>query len=42
MATYAGAHHSMCKLTPLHDLQVEAGGRMELVGDWKRARRFSG
>jgi sarcosine oxidase subunit alpha len=41
MATYAGAHHSMCKLTPLHDLQVEAGGRMELVGDWKRARRFS-
>jgi len=41
MATYAGAHHAMIKCTPLHDIQVAAGGRMERVGDWQRARRFS-
>jgi len=41
MATYAGANHAMVKHTPLHELQRAAGGRMEIVGDWKRARRFS-
>jgi sarcosine oxidase, subunit alpha len=41
MATYAGAGHAMVKRTPLHELQAAAGGRMETVGDWKRARRFS-
>jgi sarcosine oxidase subunit alpha len=41
MATYAGANHAMVKRTPLHELQVADGGRMETVGDWKRARRFS-
>ncbi len=41
MATYAGAGHAMVKRTPLHELQVASGGRMETVGDWKRARRFS-
>jgi len=41
MATYAGANHAMVKRTPLHDLQTADGGRMETVGDWKRARRFS-
>jgi sarcosine oxidase subunit alpha len=41
MATYAGASHAMVKHTPLHELQKAAGGRMETVGDWKRARRFS-
>jgi sarcosine oxidase subunit alpha len=41
VATYAGAGHAMVKRTPLHDLQKAEGGRMEIVGDWKRARRFS-
>jgi sarcosine oxidase subunit alpha len=41
MATYAGANHVMVKRTPLHELQEADGGRMEIVGDWKRARRFS-
>jgi sarcosine oxidase subunit alpha len=41
MATYAGAGHALVKHTPLHELQKAAGGRMETVGDWKRARRFS-
>jgi sarcosine oxidase subunit alpha len=41
LATYAGAQHDMAKRTPLHDLQVAAGGRMERVGVWLRARRFS-
>ena len=41
MATYAGSAHAMTKRTPLHDLQVAEGGRMETVGDWRRARRFS-
>jgi sarcosine oxidase subunit alpha len=41
MATYAGANHAMVKHTPLHALQKADGGRMETVGDWKRARRFS-
>ena len=42
LATYAGANHSICKRTPLHDLQIAEDGRMETVGDWRRARRFSG
>ena len=41
MATYAGSAHAMVKRTPLHALQEADGGRMETVGDWKRARRFS-
>ncbi len=41
LATYAGAGHGMSKLTPLHALQVAAGGCMEKVGVWIRARRFS-
>ena len=41
MAAYAGAGHGLVKRTPLHDLQEADGGRMETVGDWKRARRFS-
>ncbi len=41
LATYAGAGHGMSKCTPVHALQVAAGGRMEKVGVWSRARRFS-
>lgn len=41
LATYAGRKIDMCKRTPLHTLQVEAGGRMERIGVWKRARYFS-
>ena len=41
LATYAGSQHDMSKRTPLHDLQVAAGGRMERIGVWQRARRFS-
>jgi sarcosine oxidase subunit alpha len=41
LATYAGAQHDMSKRTPLHDLQVACGGRMERVGVWTRARRFT-
>jgi len=41
MATYAGSSHVMSKLTPLHAGQVTAGGRMERIGVWMRARRFS-
>jgi sarcosine oxidase, subunit alpha len=41
LATYAGSQHDMCKRTPVHGLQVQDGGRMERVGVWKRARRFS-
>jgi sarcosine oxidase subunit alpha len=40
LATYAGAGHGMSKRTPVHTLQVAAGGRMEKVGVWSRARRF--
>lgn len=40
MATYAGAGHHLNKRTPVHDLQVAAGGKMEVVGAWLRARRF--
>ncbi len=41
LATYAGTQHDMCKRTSLHDSQVAAGGRMERIGVWTRARRFS-
>jgi sarcosine oxidase subunit alpha len=41
LATYAGTQHDMCKHTPIHALQVADGGRMERVGVWTRARRFS-
>lgn len=41
LATYAGSGHGMSKRTPVHGLQVAAGGRMEKVGSWIRARRFS-
>jgi sarcosine oxidase subunit alpha len=41
LAAYAGASHAIFKRTPLHTLQKADGGRMETVGDWKRARRFS-
>ncbi|HDI59071.1 MAG TPA: FAD-dependent oxidoreductase [Desulfobacteraceae bacterium] len=41
LATYAGARLDMSKRTPIHDLQVAAGGRMERLGVWHRARRFS-
>ncbi len=41
IATYAGAHHDMCKRTPMHEAQKAAGGIMRRVGVWKRARYFS-
>ncbi|MGD8765951.1 MAG: FAD-dependent oxidoreductase [Desulfobacteraceae bacterium] len=41
LATYAGANHVAYKHTPVHDLQVKAGGLMERSGIWYRARRFS-
>ncbi|MCU0573107.1 MAG: 2Fe-2S iron-sulfur cluster-binding protein [Syntrophobacteraceae bacterium] len=41
LGTYAGTGHGMSKQTPVHALQVAAGGRMEKVGVWSRARRFS-
>lgn len=41
IATYAGAHHDMCKRTPMHEAQKAAGGVMRRVGVWKRARYFS-
>jgi sarcosine oxidase, subunit alpha len=40
IATYAGAGYHLNKRTPVHDLQVKAGGKMEVVGQWERARRF--
>lgn len=42
IATYAGASHDMCKRTPLHELQKEAGGVFRRMGVWRRARYFSG
>jgi sarcosine oxidase subunit alpha len=41
IATYAGAHHDMCKHTPMHEAQKAAGGAMRRIGVWKRARYFS-
>jgi sarcosine oxidase, subunit alpha len=41
LATYAGSNHDMSKRTPVHDSQVQAGAKMERIGVWHRARRFS-
>ena len=41
VAAYAGSNHAMCKQTPVHAMQVAAGGQMERIGVWQRARRFS-
>jgi sarcosine oxidase subunit alpha len=41
LATYAGTRLDMSKRTPLHALQEADGGRMERLGVWHRARRFS-
>ncbi|UCF91047.1 MAG: (2Fe-2S)-binding protein [Desulfobacterales bacterium] len=41
LATYAGSHHDMCKRTPVHDSQKQAGGVMRRIGVWRRARYFS-
>jgi sarcosine oxidase, subunit alpha len=40
IAAYAGAAHDMSKRTPVHQAQAAAGGKMERVGEWHRARRF--
>jgi len=41
LATYAGSNHDMSKRTPVHESQAAAGGVMERLDPWKRARRFS-
>ncbi len=41
IAALAGAKHDMNKRTPMEPEQVAAGGVMETVGVWRRARRFS-
>jgi sarcosine oxidase subunit alpha len=41
LAAYAGAGHNVFKRTPVHDSQVKAGAKMERLGAWYRARRFS-
>jgi sarcosine oxidase subunit alpha len=41
LATYAGAHHDMCKRTPLDELQKSDGGVFRRIGIWQRARYFS-
>ena len=41
LATYAGKNLDMSKRTPVHDLQVSTGGKMERIGVWRRARYFS-
>ena len=41
LATYAGYRSGMYKQTPLHAIQDAAGGQMERIGVWKRARYFS-
>ncbi len=41
LATYAGTNHDMSKRTPVHDRQVDDGGRMERIGAWNRARYFT-
>ncbi len=41
LAAYAGSKHNLSKRTPVHDSQVAAGAKMERIGDWYRARRFS-
>lgn len=41
IAALAGSGRHPVKRTPLHELQKSAGGRMETVGAWRRARTFS-
>lgn len=41
IATYAGSNHDMCKRTPLHGMQKQAGGIFRRLGVWRRARYFS-
>ncbi len=41
VATYAGAHHDMCKRTALDELQQRDGGVFRRIGVWQRARYFS-
>ncbi|MEJ2038120.1 MAG: FAD-dependent oxidoreductase [Desulfosarcinaceae bacterium] len=41
IATYAGSSHDMCKRTPVHGMQKEAGGIFRRMGVWRRARYFS-
>lgn len=41
LAAYAGAGHNVFKRTPVHESQVNAGAKMERLGVWYRARRFS-
>jgi sarcosine oxidase subunit alpha len=41
LAAYAGASHNIFKRTPVHDSQINAGAKMERLGVWYRARRFS-
>ena len=41
LATYAGANHDMCKQTPVHEFQMNAGGIFRRIGVWQRARYFS-
>ena len=41
IATYAGSNHDMCKRTPVHDSQIDAGGIIRRIGVWERARYFS-
>lgn len=41
LAAYAGIKHNVFKRTAVHDSQLAAGGKMERIGDWYRARRFS-
>lgn len=40
IAALAGAKHDMSKRTPMEPEQTAAGGVMERVGVWRRARRF--
>jgi len=41
LATYAGTQHDMCKRTPVHDLQVQDGGRIP-AGTGRRANGARG
>lgn len=41
LVTYAGNKSDVYKQTPLHEIQRTAGGQMERMGVWKRARCFS-
>lgn len=41
IATYAGAHHKMFKITPMDEMQRSDGGVFRNIGVWQRARYFS-